>query len=83
MIQNGDGDSYQVGRGGGGVTPAWSPLGNFIEGQAHPNVLLLLCFSHVILHMGLEYFALLFNLYKIGLAVNTEHSHWFVMFNII
>ena len=28
--------------------------------------------------MGLEYFALLFNLYKIGLAVNTEHSHWFV-----
>ena len=33
--------------------------------------------------MGLEYFALFFNLYKIGLAVNTEHSHWFVMFNIM
>ena len=29
--------------------------------------------------MGLEYFALLFNLFKIGLAENTEHSHWFVM----
>ena len=26
-------------RGGGmGVTSAWSPLGNFLEGQAHPNV---------------------------------------------
>ena len=34
--------------GGVGVTSAWSPLGNFIEGQAHPNVLLILCFSHVI-----------------------------------
>ena len=34
--------------GGMGVTSAWSPLGNFIEGQAHPNVLLILCFSHVI-----------------------------------
>ena len=36
------------GQGGMGVTSAWSPLGNFIEGQAHPNVLLILCFSHVI-----------------------------------
>ena len=35
-------------KGGMGVTSAWSPLGNFIEGQAHPNVLLILCFSHVI-----------------------------------
>ena len=34
--------------GGMGVTSAWSPLGNFIEGQAHPNVLLILCFSRVI-----------------------------------
>ena len=34
--------------GGMGVTSAWSPLGNFIEGQAHPSVLLILCFSHVI-----------------------------------
>ena len=24
--------------GGMGVTSAWSPLGNFLEGQAHPNV---------------------------------------------
>ena len=35
-------------KGGMGVTSAWSPLGNFIEGQAHPNVLLILCFSRVI-----------------------------------
>ena len=26
-----------VGGGGQGVTSAWSPLGNFLEGQAHPN----------------------------------------------
>ena len=26
------------GVGGMGVTSAWSPLGNFLEGQAHPNV---------------------------------------------
>ena len=25
------------GGGGKGVTSAWSPLGNFLEGQAHPN----------------------------------------------
>ena len=24
--------------GGKGVTSAWSPLGNFLEGQAHPNL---------------------------------------------
>ena len=30
---------YMSTRGGGmGVTSAWSPLGNFLEGQAHPNV---------------------------------------------
>ena len=27
-----------------GVTSAWSPLGNFLEGQAHPNVFCLLPF---------------------------------------
>ena len=31
--------------GGGGFTSAWSPLGNFIEGQAHPNVFAFLQFS--------------------------------------
>ena len=30
---------------GMGVTSAWSPLGNFIEGQAHPNVFAFLQFS--------------------------------------
>ena len=25
-------------QGGKGVTSAWSPLGNFLEGQAHPNL---------------------------------------------
>ena len=37
--------------GGGWESPPRAPpppLGNFIEGQAHPNVLLILCFSHVI-----------------------------------
>ena len=33
------------GGGGMGVTSAWSPLGNFIEGQAHPNVFAFLQFS--------------------------------------
>ena len=28
----------RVGGGGKGVTSAWSPLGNFLEGQAHPNL---------------------------------------------
>ena len=27
-----------------GVTSAWSPLGNFLEGQVHPNVFCLLPF---------------------------------------
>ena len=40
--------TFNMGGGGMSVTSAWSPLGNFIEGQAHPNVLLILCFSHVI-----------------------------------
>ena len=31
-------DTSPVIRGGMGVTSAWSPLGNFLEGQAHPNV---------------------------------------------
>ena len=73
---------FAVDVGGMGVTSAWFPLDNFIEGQAHPNVLLLLCFSHVITY-GSRIFCITFNLYKIGVAVNTEHSHWFVMFNII
>ena len=31
--------SSKLGTGGGkGVTSAWSPLGNFLEGQAHPNL---------------------------------------------
>ena len=30
---------------GMGVTSAWSPLGNFVEGQAHPNVFAFLQFS--------------------------------------
>ena len=33
------------GGGGMGDTSAWSPLGNFIEGQAHPNVFAFLQFS--------------------------------------
>ena len=33
------------GGGGVGVTSAWSPLGNFLEGQAHPNVFAFLQFS--------------------------------------
>ena len=28
----------RMGEGGKGVTSAWSPLGNFSEGQAHPNL---------------------------------------------
>ena len=42
------GKPYWIARGGKGVTSAWSPLGNFLEGQAHPNVVLILCYSHVI-----------------------------------
>ena len=44
-----------------GVTSAWSPLGNFIEGQAHPNVLLILCFSRVITY-GSRVFCITFNM---------------------
>ena len=29
---------FQDWKGGKGVTSAWSPLGNFLEGQAHPNL---------------------------------------------
>ena len=36
-----------------GVTFAWSPLGNFIEGQAHPNVF---AFSVVFIEPGFMYF---------------------------
>ena len=48
-----------VALGGMCVTSAWSPLGNFIEGQAHPNVLLILCFSHVITY-GSRVFSITF-----------------------
>ena len=29
---------FKILMGGKGVTSAWSPLGNFLEGQAHPNL---------------------------------------------
>ena len=49
--------------GGKGVTSAWSPLGNFLEGQAHPNVVLILCYSHVITY-GSRVFCITFQSIK-------------------
>ena len=42
LKNNGSGHTQM---GGMGVTSPWSPLGNFLEGQAHPNVFAFLQFS--------------------------------------
>ena len=45
-----------IGGGGKGVTSAWSPLGNFLEGQAHPN----LSSNQVLLFFDVKFFVFAF-----------------------
>ena len=44
LLKNGRINLFLLVPGGMGVTSAWSPLGNCIEGQAHPNVFAFLQF---------------------------------------
>ena len=55
-----------VGRGGGGgVTSAWSPLGNFMKGQAHPVIetdIFLDVFCKIFVHSICVFFIIFFSL---------------------